>query len=188
MFRLRASWRISLVSSWSTGLLSGASSGMARSTTSAVVLVRDTGRADQEHLGQAAQQVGVQAVGKALGMLDRGGAHQLRAAQDVVTENLQGDGAQLGFLGAVDHIREVFAAPEHRRACGVVAAGVVGVLVAVLGSLVSISLDRANWRGWRCIPGWWGWAARPACRSCRTLRLRSAAVPVMPASLSYMRK
>ena len=83
-------------------------------------------------LHQAAQQVGIQAAREALGVLHRGGAHQLRAAHDVVMHDLHGDGAQLGFLAAVNHIREVLALPEDRAALRVLAAGVIGELVALL--------------------------------------------------------
>ena len=64
-------------------------------------------------------------------MLHRGGTDQLRASFDIVIKNLLRDGAEFGFLGAVDHIRVIFSFVVNRLA-RVFRVGVVGVFISVL--------------------------------------------------------
>ncbi len=90
------------------------------------------GLADEQHLGQAADHLGGEAFAEALGMFHRGGAHQLRAAPHVIGQHLLRDGAQLAFLGAVDHIGVILAPPEKGLFAFVFRTGVIGVAVVLL--------------------------------------------------------
>ena len=62
-------------------------------------------------------------------MFNRSGADQLRPADHVVSNDLQRDLADFGFLGAENHIREILAAVVDRFAIRIRTAGIIGILV-----------------------------------------------------------
>ncbi len=75
-------------------------------------------------------------------MFHGGSTHKLWSAHDVKPEDFQGDGAQLGFFGAVNHIRIILALPENRRMLRIVPAGIVGCLISIL----ILALHFHQWR------------------------------------------
>ena len=68
---------------------------------------------------------GSQALRKPLGMLHRGGTHQLRASDGIIVDDLRDDGAQFAFLGAVNHIWKILSAPKIGFSSGVDPPGIV---------------------------------------------------------------
>ena len=86
---------------------------------------------DQLHLQQTPYHVSIQAFRKPLGVLNRGGANQLRATDDMVTDDFQDNCAHFSFCRAVNHIRIIFALVEERRFLRVRGGMVIGVLITL---------------------------------------------------------